>query len=149
MCPSSKKIPLPWIISGCTPALIHSFCKMFDSVLNTSCLSNCSVIFRTLCYVLHQAHSELWHIQDSVYSGICRHIEAYLALLRQIQAYSVLSSVILSYLQPSHILRLGIFRTGGIFKTLWNFDQAYTEPCHIYKISKPWCPQLLSPPISS
>ena len=24
----------------------------------------------------------------------------------------------------------GIFWTGGLFKTLWNHDQAYLEPCH-------------------
>ena len=64
------------------------------------CLDDCPVICKvTLCYLLHQAHSEFWHIQHFVfkvypnifkhtqrYWGILRHIEA----LRQIQAYSVI-----------------------------------------------------------
>ena len=52
------------------------------------CLDNCSVICTvTLCYVLHQTHSEFWHIQHSVFSGICRHIPSYSALLRHVNAY--------------------------------------------------------------
>ena len=46
-----------------------------------------------------------------------------------IQAYSA-SCVTLVYSQPCHILSPGIFRTKGIFKTLWNVYQAYSEPCH-------------------
>ena len=30
----------------------------------------------------------------------------------------------------NHILSPSIFRTRGLFKTLWNIDQAYSEPCH-------------------
>ena len=34
------------------------------------CLDNCSVIRTvTSCYVLHETHSEFWHIQHSVFSG--------------------------------------------------------------------------------
>ena len=34
------------------------------------------------------------------------------------------------YSQPSHILSPGIFRIRSLFKTLWNVDQEYSEPCH-------------------
>ena len=83
------------------------------------CLDNCPVICTlTLCYVLHQIHSESWHIPNSAYSGTCKHIQAYSSLLRHIS----------HPVQTSHIHNLAIFRTRGIFKTLWNFDQAYSEP---------------------
>ena len=68
--------PFPRIISGCGPALRHySFCKTLH--LNCLivfwirlCLDNYSVICTVIsCYVLHQTHSELWHIQHSVFSG--------------------------------------------------------------------------------
>ena len=38
--------------------------------------------------------------------------------------------VTLAYSQPSHILSPCIFRTGKLFKTLWNVDHVYSEPCH-------------------
>ena len=75
---------------------------------------------------LHQKHSEFWHVQYSVFSSICLHIESYSALLRHIhtywgivkalwliQAYSA-PCVILTYSQPCHILRPDIFGTGGL-----------------------------------
>ena len=34
-----------------------------------------------------------------------------------------------TYSQAYHILNHGIFRIGGIFKTMWNFDHAYSELC--------------------
>ena len=90
----------------------------------------------TLCYVLHQTHSEFWHTQHSVFSGICCHIQSYSALLRHIQAhwdiikaYSDIFSTLCNP-QPCHIVSPNIFRTGGLFKTLWNVDQVYSEPCH-------------------
>ena len=47
------------------------------------CLDNCSVICAvTLCYVLHQTHSEFWHIQNSIYSYILRQIQGYSVCLR-------------------------------------------------------------------
>ena len=86
---------------------------MFDSVLN-----NCSVIcIVTLWCVLHQTHSEFWHIQNSAYSDICSHL---------IQAYTA-PCITLAYSKTYHIPNPGIFRTGGIFKTLRNFDQVYSE----------------------
>ena len=48
---------------------------MFESVLNTS------VSIATQKPILHQTDSEFWHIQNSVYSGICRYNQAYLALI--------------------------------------------------------------------
>ena len=62
-CPSSIKRPLHWKISGCSPTLsISSFCK----TLHLKSLT-----------ILHQTHSLLCHIQNSAYSGICRHIQTY------------------------------------------------------------------------
>ena len=61
-----------------------------------------------------------------------RYIQAYSrisALLKRIRAYST-PFLTLAYSQPYHIPSLGIFRTGTIFKSLWDFDQAYSEPCH-------------------
>ena len=49
-----------------------------------------------------------------------------------IQVYSA-ACVTLTYSQPCHIPNHGILRTGGIFKTLQNFDQAFSEPCHSQK----------------
>ena len=109
---------------------------MFDSILNMLPLNNFSVICTvTLCYLLHQRHSGFSHIQNSIYSGICRHIQAYSALLSHIHAYWGIIKAYsapcktLTYSQPCHITNPDIFRTAGIFKTLWNFDQAYSEIC--------------------
>ena len=96
---------LPWKISGCAPAFRHyTFCKtlhlkyltVFWILLPLSLslsLDNCLVICKiTLCYVLHQTHSEFWHIQHSIFCCccccfLCRHMESYSALLRNIHAY--------------------------------------------------------------
>ena len=60
-------------------------------------------------------------------SGICHHIQSYLALLKDIHAYWGIFRLILTYSaicitfaysQPYHILSHGIFRT-----------EAYLEPC--------------------
>ena len=50
------------------------------------------------------------------------------APFRNIQAYSG-PCVTLAYSQPSYIPSPGIFRTGSMFKTMWNFDQAHSGPC--------------------
>ena len=136
--PSARKI------SGCIPALWrYSFFKKLHLKFLTVfwirfCLDNCSVN----CYVLHQIHSEFWHIQHCFFSymliysnilsvsegywHICGH---YQGILRLTQAYSG-SFVTLAYLQPCRILSPVIFRMGGLFKTLWNVDQVYSEPYH-------------------
>ena len=80
------------------------------------CLNNSSVICTvTLCYVLHQTHSEFWHIQ--AYSALLSHIPTYWGIIKP---YSGLS----------RHLGSGIFRTRSIFKTLWNFDQSNSWCCH-------------------
>ena len=64
---------------------------------------------------------------------MCRHIQAYSPLLKHIQAYwgGIIKAFLnLACSQPCHIQSSGIFRTRGIFKILWNLDQAYSEPCH-------------------
>ena len=88
------------------------------------------------------------HIQNSgifttlfiqLYSGIFKHIQHYWdifrrieALLRHTETYSgifrtlcnICIFTILPYFEPRNI------RTGGKFKTLWNFEQGYSEPYH-------------------
>ena len=121
-CSSSTKPTLPRKISDGATALMHySFCK----TLRLKCLT---VFWMRLCL-------NSCYIQNSAYSDICRYIQTYSASLRHIHAYwdiKVYSapSVTLAYLQPCGIPSPSIFRTGGIFKTIWNFDQVYTEPCH-------------------
>ena len=92
-------------------------------------LENCSVICAvTLYYVLHQTQSEFWHISNYVYSGICMHIQAYSALLWHIKAYSGIFSTLCKVdSQLCHVPSPGILITEGIFKTLKNFHQAYSE----------------------
>ena len=67
-------------------AYLHSGIVLFakHSILNVwqcpkyVCLNNCSVISTaTLCYVLHEAHSEFWHVQHYVFSALLRHIHAF------------------------------------------------------------------------
>ena len=109
------------------------------------CLYNSSVICTvTLYFVLPQTHSEFWHIQHSVffsiaysiifsiikaYSLILRH---YQGMLRNVQAYAGIFSTLCNtcifttfpYSEPCHI------KIAGFLKTMWNVDQAYSEPCH-------------------
>ena len=126
-CPSST-IPLViWKISCCALALRHCFfyktlhleCLTAFWILNIMlCLDNWSVICTlTLYYVLHQTHSEFWHIQNAVYAGKCRYIQAYSALLKHIQAYwciiktySGLFRHIQHPVEPSDIHSLAIFQ---------------------------------------
>ena len=84
-----------------------------------------SGIFRTLFIQVHVVKFK--HIQH--YKGIFTYTEA---LLRHIQAYSCIFGICVSlaYSQPCHIPNPGLFRTRGIFKTLGNFDQIYSECCH-------------------
>ena len=53
----------------------------------------------------------------------------FLGIFRLIQAYSA-PLVTFVYSQSCHTPSPGMFRTGGIFKTLWNFDQTYSELYH-------------------
>ena len=106
---------------------------------------NYSVITFTLCYLLHQTHSDFWHIQISVYSGKCWYIQAYSALLRHIHANGGIKGIFrfiqgysapcltLAFSQPCHILTPAMFRTRDIFKIAWNIDQPYSELYHIFK----------------
>ena len=134
---SAEFHPLLWKIYGYAPALrYYSFCKTlylkhFIVIWIRLCLDNCSVIcVVTLCYVLHQtrcmqAYSSIFSIIKA-YSCILRH---YWIVFRLIKAY-LAPCVTLTYSQTYHIPSPNIFRTRGIFKTLWNFDQAYSEPCY-------------------
>ena len=130
---------------------LHSGINLFAkfSILNVwqcseyDCLDNCSVICTVILFTI-LAYS-------TVFSGICQHVQLYSALFRNIdtygdiikaylsifkfiQAYSA-PCVTLTYSQTCHILRHGIFRTEGLLKTLWNIDQAYSEPCHRASLS--------------
>ena len=94
-CPKPMKPPLLWnFLFGCMHSAIILFVK--NSVLNFwqfseyICLDNCSVICTlTLCYVLHQRHSEFWHIQNY--------------LFRYMQAYPRIFSIIKAYMRPHNI----------------------------------------------
>ena len=153
-CPSSTNPPLPWKISG----KLHSFVILFCKMLHLKCLTviwihlcygKCSVICTvTLCYVQQQAHLEFWHIQRCdlcrcIYSIKFSVIKAYSHLLRHYWGiFSTLCNP-RTYSLPCHIMSPGIFRTEGLFETLWNIDQAYSEPCyralftHIQAYSEP------------
>ena len=95
------------------------------------CFNNCSVIFTvTLWYVLHHTHSKFSHIQNSAYSGIWRHIQAYSALLRHIheywdiiKAYPGLFRHIQHPVKPSHIYNLTIFESLAYLE-----PKAYSKP---------------------
>ena len=83
------------------------------------CLNNCSVICTvTLSYVLHQAYTEFWIIQNSVYSGVCRRIETYSALLRHIHAYWSISE--------------------QFIPILFNYIQSYSELCVVAAYAEIW-----------
>ena len=108
----------------------HSGITIFAKrwILNVwQCSEYASVsITAPFCYVLHQAHSEFCHIQNSIYSSTFSHIQAYSVLLRHIQAYwgiakaySGLFMHIQNLLSPSHMQKPDIF---GILE--------YTEPFH-------------------
>ena len=72
------------------------------------------------------------------FSGIWQHIQPYTTLLRYIHAYwdiikpyaGLFPCVTLAYSQPCRFLSPSIFRTIGIFKTVWSVDQVYWDPCH-------------------
>ena len=75
-------------------ALSHySFCKKLLNFWQFSeyiCLDNCSVICTlTLCYVLHQRHSEFWHIQNYLF----RYMQAYPRIFSIIKAYMRLHNI--------------------------------------------------------
>ena len=72
-CPGSTKPSLPWKISAGATALRHCFCKTFH-------LKYLGVFWIQLC--LNNCY-----IQNSAYSDICKHIQAYSALLRHIHTY--------------------------------------------------------------
>ena len=65
----------------------------------------------------------------TIYNIIKSHIEA---LLRHDQPYSGIYSTLCNpcNLQPCHTSSPSIFRKRSIFKTLWKFEQVYSEPCH-------------------
>ena len=125
-CPSSTKPPLPWKVlvarlhSGTVLLVKRSIlnvwqCSKYASVSITAQWFVCTV---TLCYELHQTHLEFCHIQNSIFSGILRVILVYSTPFKK-----------LAYSKLRHITSLSIFKIGGIFKTLWNFEQAYSKPC--------------------
>ena len=148
-CTRSTKISFHWKNCRWALALRHySFCK----TLHLKCLTvfwirlsdNCSVICTvTLFYVLYQIHPKFWHIQNFIYSGICRHIQAYSALWRHIQAYwGIIKAysapcATLAYSQLCHIhiqnlvkLWPNIFRIPPLSEQfIQTLIQAYSEPC--------------------
>ena len=106
----------------------YSFCKRLHLKCLTVfwiyfCLDNCSVICAmTLCYILHRLHQ--MHSELCLFSYICGHIQAYAALLRHFQAYSGIFSTLCIFDISKTLPSPGIFRTRGMFKTMWNCDLA-------------------------
>ena len=90
------------------PAPRHcSFCKMLHLKCLTVfwihlCLDNCSIFCTvTLCYVLHQTHSQFWHIQNRFFFQV--------------------SSRIFKHIQHYQVIFTNIFKTySGLFSTLCN-----------------------------
>ena len=93
--PETHETSLALKFSVWVHALSHySFCKKlclkFLAIFWIYRLDNCSVICTlTLCYVLHQRHSEFWHIQNY--------------LFRYMQAYPRIFSIIKAYMRPHNI----------------------------------------------
>ena len=101
--------PLPHLHSGIV-VVVFFFCKTLHlkclTVSDYVSLNNCSVIcIVTLCNILHQIRSKFWHIQHSLFSGICWVIISYWVLLRHITYIEILR-----YIQTY----------SGIFSTLFN-----------------------------
>ena len=141
--PSTEKIVVDRLHSGIIlfpKRSILNVCQYSEYV----CLDNCSVICTvTLFYVLYQIHPKFWHLQNFIYSGICRHIQAYSALWRHIQAYwGIIKAysapcATLAYSQLCHIhiqnlvkLWPNIFRIPPLSEQfIQTLIQAYSEPC--------------------
>ena len=75
--------------------------------------------------IRHIQNSGIFKILNSLFFQV---YAAIFNLFTFIQAYSA-PCVTLAYLQPCCILNSSILRTGGLFETLWNLDQTYSEPC--------------------
>ena len=58
--------------------------QCFECLFLHRCSVICAVTF--IRCILHQTHSEFWHIQD-FFPSLCWHIQSYSALLRDIHAY--------------------------------------------------------------
>ena len=103
------------------------------------CLHNCLLICTvTLCYVLHQTHSEYWHIQNSIYSGIFKRIQEYLALLRHFHSDGGIvktNSGLFRYIQ--HSLLLLYINNLALFRVLAYLEQeAISKVCETYAYSE-------------
>ena len=137
--------------SGCRPASKHySFCKiLYLECLKVMwihlCLNNCSVVCTvTLCwYIIYVAMYCIRPIHNSVifrtlfiqvYWSIFSIIKAYSQILRyflkHIKAYSGIFSTLCKFPICRTIFQALLFRTRGLFKTLWNFGQVYSETCY-------------------
>ena len=80
-----------WVVC-CPPVLKNYFCKTFHLKCLTVfwiclCLNNCSIVFivMILVNVPYQTYSEFCQIQNSVYSGMWKHIQGILSIIK---AYS-------------------------------------------------------------
>ena len=89
---------------------------------------NICVLFHCIeCWIHFQNIHTFTYQKSLLHTIFCLFLKSSKAF--SLKSYSPLY-VTLAYSQPFHILSPGIFRTGGIFKTLWNFDEAYSELCH-------------------
>ena len=133
---------------------LHSGIISFSKTLNLKCLTmfwirlcfnKCSVIC-TVYYIRNIQNScirnsfiTLTFRNIQAYSALLRYIHAYWVFLRYIQAFSGILNTLcnprifttLPHSEPWHLEPV---------KTLWNFDQAYSEPCHTQnKLCKTVC----------
>ena len=128
------KSPMPWKKSGCALALsYYSFCEILHRKCLIGfwillCLDNYSITCTvTLCYVLHETHTELC---------LLRYMQAYSSIFNIIEVYSHKSRHYYKTYSASsvtfHIHNLAIFWALAYeaYSKLWNFDQAYLKPCH-------------------
>ena len=98
-----------------------------ESCLSWWLLSN---LYKDLMLCTISDTFRIWNIQNCLFRYILAYSSMFMhndAFLRLIQVYSA-PCLTLTYLQPCDFPSPGVFRTGGIFKTLWSFDQLYSEP---------------------
>ena len=87
--------------------------------------------YSALCFFRYTSVYSIIFNVIKAYPLISRH---YYGIFRFIQAHSA-PCVTLAHSQLCHILNPIIFINGCLFKTLWNVDQTYSEPCHSASIS--------------
>ena len=110
------------------PEKHYSICKTLH-VKFTQCSESVSLDNWSVICIVTLGYDCIRHFWIPAYWARC--------LFRCMQAYSVIFSItfhihitLLRYIQAYLGISSTLYNTGCLFKTLWNFDQAYSEPCH-------------------